>query len=189
MTLERWQWYLKTHDGKTPDEVEKASKLAGVKDKPGADRQGGGHQNGGAKQPSNQQTVKTQPPKPPAKHDDRKYRALRRYLRDQHGISVKLKDLTPEKFPWLAFDQHGEPALRGDPTLHNKLRLSDAYRVVTTETGIYHKAYDPAKVQPKFIHHDVAHVKLDSAETGKAYNPAKVQPKFTSQRAQVGTIY
>ena len=46
--------------------------------------------------------------------------------------------------------QAGKPALFGDAVLHDKLKLGDAYRVVTSKTGILHKAYDPSKVQPKF---------------------------------------
>ena len=81
-----------------------------------------------------------------------KFDALREYLREQHNISVPLdKKITQKDYPWLAFTEKGTPALTDDPVLHNKLKLSDAYRVVTTKTGILHKAYDPSKVQPKFF--------------------------------------
>ena len=65
--------------------------------------------------------------------------------------------ITPQQYPWLALTESGKPALFGDPELHDKLGLSDAYRVVTTKSGIYHKAYDASKVQPKFFaSHDSA---------------------------------
>ena len=53
--------------------------------------------------------------------------------------------------PFLAFDEKGRPALYGDPILHKKLGLADSYRVVTGPTGVFHKSYDPSKVQPKFF--------------------------------------
>ena len=53
--------------------------------------------------------------------------------------------------PFLAFDENGKPALYGDPILHKKLGLPDAYRVVTGPTGVLHKSYDASKVQPKFF--------------------------------------
>ena len=79
------------------------------------------------------------------------YAALREYLREQHNVNIPINQpITQKEFPWLAMTAEGKPALYGDAVLHDKLKLGDAYRVVTSKTGILHKAYDPSKVQPKF---------------------------------------
>ena len=79
------------------------------------------------------------------------YAALREYLREQHNVNIPINQpITQKQFPWLAMTAEGKPALYGDAVLHDKLKLGDAYRVVTSKTGILHKAYDPSKVQPKF---------------------------------------
>ena len=131
--------FIRDHAGKTPDEVYKQGAWKVAK-------------NGGAgpvavvpKPKQKQKTVVLKPKADP-------YAALREYLREQHNVVVPVsKKITPEKFPWLARTETGKVALYGDHALHDRLKLGDAYRVVTTKTGIFHKAYDPAKVQPKFF--------------------------------------
>jgi hypothetical protein len=79
------------------------------------------------------------------------YDALREYLREQHNIKVSSDEITKGQFPWLAFSKTGAPLLYGDPALHEELKLPDAYRVVRSQSGVLHKAYDPEKVQPKIF--------------------------------------
>ena len=45
------------------------------------------------------------------------------YLLEQHGLSVDVNSLTPEKQSWLAFTDSGKLALYGDPTLKKQLRF------------------------------------------------------------------
>jgi hypothetical protein len=76
---------------------------------------------------------------------------LQEYLKTQHNIEVQdVSQLDQDDFPWLSFGLSGKPTLYEDKQLHEKLQLPDAYRVVTGKTGVYHKAYDAEKVQPKF---------------------------------------
>ena len=83
--------------------------------------------------------------------------ALQEYLREQHGMNVSKASINRRALPFIAFDSKGRPALYGDPILHQKMGLPDAYRVVTGPTGFVHKSYDPSKVQPKFFKsHDTA---------------------------------
>ena len=91
------------------------------------------------------QDVKTVPKVDP-------YSALREYLSEQHNVDIpKNKPIDPKQYPWLAMTEKGKPALFGDHALHDKLKLGDAYRVVTSKTGVIHTAYDASKVQPKFF--------------------------------------
>ena len=75
--------------------------------------------------------------------------ALQEYLSDQLGMNVSRNDINEKTLPFLPFDSQGNPLLYGDPVLHDKLGLPDAYRVVTGPTGYVHKSYDPSLVQPK----------------------------------------
>ena len=77
--------------------------------------------------------------------------ALQEYLHEQHGMNVSKASINRRALPFIAFDSKGRPALYGDPILHQKMGLPDAYRVVTGPTGFVHKSYDPSKVQPKFF--------------------------------------
>ena len=140
-TQKRWDRWLKKHDGKTPSEVEEERRSRDgtlvKKDQPEV-----------VKKPE----VVIQPQKVTPKAQPDPYVALREYLKEQHNINIpKGQKITPKQYPWLALTEGGKPALFGDPELHNKMKLSDAYRVVTTKTGIVHTAYDPSKVQPKFF--------------------------------------
>lgn len=76
-----------------------------------------------------------------------------------------MNSLTPEKQSWLAFTDSGKLALYGDPTLKKQLKLPAQYRVVKTNTGIYHMAYDPGKVQVKFQDH----YQHDTSTVGVSY--------------------
>jgi hypothetical protein len=88
---------------------------------------------------------------PPTAVQNTDLTALQEYIKEQHGVDVTTDEITQAKFPWLAFSAKGEPLLYGDADLHNKLGLPDAYRVVRSQTGILHTAYDPQKVKPKFF--------------------------------------
>jgi hypothetical protein len=79
------------------------------------------------------------------------YSELREYLKEQHNMYVSAKDITPKNFPWLAFSKTGQPVMYGDADLHAELKLPDAYRVVRSQSGLLHKAYDAEKVQPKIF--------------------------------------
>jgi hypothetical protein len=94
------------------------------------------------------QTPRVQPPTT-VQHTD--LTALQEYILEQHGVDVTTDQITQAKFPWLAFSAKGEPLLYGDAALHKKLGLPDAFRVVRSQTGILHTAYDPQKVKPKFF--------------------------------------
>ena len=129
MTYYEYRKFIRDHSGKTPDEVFKQGKWKVTK-------------------------VKTVIPKVPIKTTPTldPYSALREYLREQHNVNIpKNQPITTQQFPWLAMTEKGTPALYGDEVLHDKLKLGDAFRVVTTKTGIVHKAYDPSKIQPKFF--------------------------------------
>ena len=82
---------------------------------------------------------------------DQHISALQEYLREQHGMIVSKSSINEQTLPFLAFDEKGRPALYGDPILHQKMGLPDAYRVVTGPTGVVHKSYDPSKVKPNFF--------------------------------------
>jgi hypothetical protein len=67
-----------------------------------------------------------------------------------------LKKVTKHNFPWIAFSK-GKPTLYGNLALHEKLDLGDEYRVVKSQAGVVHKAYDADKITPKFFQmHQVA---------------------------------
>ena len=161
-TKSRWEHYLRKHGGKTPDQVEGVGRYSGWH----VNIHGGVHP--GAKKPDpgvkhdpSSKPVVTKIPKvipkvipkaipkvqPPSVH----LSALQEYLRDQHGMNVSKEAINSKAIPFLAFDEKGRPALYGDPILHKKMGLPDAYRVVTGPTGYIHKSYDPEKVQPKFF--------------------------------------
>ena len=126
MNYYEYREFIKDHGGKTPDEVFKQGEWKVKKT--------------------------TVIPKVPLKQKvSDPYVALREYMREQHNVNIPINQpITQKQFPWLAMTAEGKPALYGDAVLHDKLKLGDAYRVVTSKTGILHKAYDPSKVQPKF---------------------------------------
>ena len=145
MNYYEYKEFIKDHDGKTPDQVYKQGAWKVSK-------------NGGVKTQTTTTTT-TVIPKTVAKiiipKKDRvtsqydRVTALQEYLSDQHGMNVSRNDINEKTLPFLAFDSQGNPLLYGDPVLHDKLGLPDAYRVVTGPTGYVHKSYDPSLVQPK----------------------------------------
>ena len=148
MNYYEYHEFIKDHGGKTPDEVFKQGQFKVAKN---------GTQTDVNKVPikpgvKKQTVIPKVPVKPISVIPKDPYSALREYLREQHNINIpKDQPITPKQFPWLAMTQEGKPALYGDEVLHDKLKLGDAFRVVTTKTGIVHTAYDPSKVQPKFF--------------------------------------
>ena len=131
MNYYEYRKFIKDHEGKTPDEVFKkgAWKVA---------------ENGGAKKQTTVIPKIIIPKKAPNLVTE-----LQLYLRDQHNINISQNDINEQTVPFLAYNSKGEPVLYGDPVLHDKLGLPDAYRVVTGPTGYLHKSYDPSLVQPK----------------------------------------
>ena len=83
---------------------------------------------------------------------------LTRYLREQHNVK-KVQDITKQNYPWIAYGSEGKPTLYGNTALHKELNLGPEYRVIKTNSGVIHKAYDAEKVNPKFFQlHDTGHV-------------------------------
>jgi hypothetical protein len=74
---------------------------------------------------------------------------IAQYLREQHNVHA-LKKVSKHNYPWIAFSK-GKPTLYGNTALHEKLNLGAEYRVVKSQGGVIHKAFDAAKVQPKFF--------------------------------------
>ena len=75
--------------------------------------------------------------------------AIAKYLREQHNVH-SLKKVSKHNFPWIAFSK-GKPTLYGNTALHEKLNLGAEYRVVKSQGGVIHKAYDASKITPKFF--------------------------------------
>ena len=138
MNYYQYHEFIKDHAGKTPDEVFKQGQFKVAKN--------------GTLTAVNKVKKQTVIPKVPVKPKvSDPFSALRVYIREQHNINIpKNMPITQKQFPWLAMTEAGKPALFGDAVLHDKLKLGDAFRVVTSKTGILHTAYDPSKVQPKF---------------------------------------
>jgi hypothetical protein len=75
--------------------------------------------------------------------------AIAQYLREQHNVHA-LKKVSKHNYPWIAFSK-GKPTLYGNTALHEKLNLGPEYRVVKSQGGVIHKAFDASKIQPKFF--------------------------------------
>ncbi len=145
MNYYEYHEFIRDHAGKTPDEVFKQGQWKVAKNGTPTDVN---------KVPvkEKQTVIPKVPVKPKVSDPADPYSALREYIREQHNINIpKNMPITQKQFPWLAMTQAGKPALFGDAVLHDKLKLGDAFRVVTSKTGIVHTAYDPSKVQPKFF--------------------------------------
>jgi hypothetical protein len=82
-------------------------------------------------------------------HSDKFQTKVEDYLRDEHGIDVPFADITPEQFPFLSFNEDGEPALFGDKDLHDDLGLDPNIRVAKDADGNVHQIWTPPTEVPK----------------------------------------
>ena len=51
---------------------------------------------------------------------------------------------------WLAFSSAGLPTLTNDDLLHSELGLGESVKVVQSQQGVQHTAFDPTMVTPRF---------------------------------------
>ena len=73
-------------------------------------------------------------------------RDVEHYVDEQFDTDVKYDDITPEKFPNLAFDQAGKPALYGDEKLAEQMNLPDTTKVVQDAQGNIRSVYRPESI-------------------------------------------
>ena len=74
---------------------------------------------------------------------------LQEYAKAEHGIVPHI-DVTPENYPWLSFDQDGNPTLFEDVKLEEKLALPDHVKAIQQQNGVIHTAFMPEMLQPAF---------------------------------------
>ena len=68
------------------------------------------------------------------------------YVLEHFGEDVEFDDITPERFPDIAFDANGMPALFGDPLLEEKLNLPENIAAVRDKAGTVQQFYRPEGV-------------------------------------------
>ena len=75
---------------------------------------------------------------------------LEEFIQEQHPEDLLQGKITSADVPWLAFTSVGQPALTNDDLLHSQLGLGESVKVVQSQQGVRHTAFDPTMVTPRF---------------------------------------